>query len=92
MLKSLGILLLSLVYSCGAWSSAVYPEVATVQWIDQEQNETVIELPEGQLFAVEGCDDFMVGDLVSVWLDSMGTDSVLDDEIVYIGPYRGEID
>ena len=60
----------------------LYPNVAYVVEIDRATDTLTVEDSIGHLWSVQGVEDYMLGDLVGMVMDSMGTDLVYDDEVV----------
>lgn len=67
----------------------LYPNIAYVVEIDYATDTLTVEDLVGHLWIVEGAEDYMKGDLVSMIMDSKGTDLVYDDEVVKMH-YCGE--
>lgn len=60
----------------------LYPNMAYVIEIDHKTDTLTAKDSIGHLWVVEGVEDYMEGDLVSIIMDSKGTDLIYDDEVV----------
>ena len=60
----------------------LYPRTAVVWAIDRESDTVLCEDAMGFRWEFNGVEDWQPGDCVSLIMDSRGTDSILDDEIV----------
>lgn len=91
-MKKLLILILAIaivlcVCSCG--KSTLYPETGKVVLISGDA--VTVETSTGNLFEFYGSEDWFVGDIASMIMDSCGTDVVTDDVIItakYSGAWR----
>ena len=77
----LAIAIIACTCSCGK-SSTLYPETAKV--VEICNDEVVVETCTGNLFAFYGAEDWMVGDTVSMIIDSCGTENITDDIILTV--------
>lgn len=77
----LAIAIIACTCSCGK-SSTLYPETAKV--VEICNDEVVVETCTGNLFAFYGAEDWFVGDIVSMIMDSCGTVEVNDDMIITV--------
>lgn len=71
--------------------SSIYAETAEVVVVDYETDTVTVENAVGHRFAFFGCEDYFVGDYVSMIMSDNGTPKVLDDVILdvqYSGYYR----
>lgn len=66
------------VSACG--KSTLYPETAKV--VEICNDEVVVETCTGNLFAFYGAEDWMIGDCISLIMDSCGTPKVTDDMVI----------
>lgn len=72
--------LLALVSACG--KSTLYPETGKVVEIC---NDTVsVETSTGNIFEFYGSEDWFVGDIASMIMDSCGTTEITDDVIIAV--------
>ena len=63
-------------------SAELYPETARVVILNEAEDLVTVETFNGHLFIFEGCEDYMVGDGVSLIMEDNGTEKVFDDKIV----------
>lgn len=78
---------------CGM-EKTTYPDTGLVTCVDTETDTVTYVCQNGNEFQFYGTEDWMEGDLVSVIMENMGTDTVYDDEIVtvrYSGWFDGDI-
>ena len=76
----LAIVIIACTCSCG--KSTLYPETGKVVEIC---NDTVtVETSTGNLFEFYGSEDWFVGDIVSMIMDSCGTTEITDDVIIAV--------
>ena len=69
-----------------------YPMTTKIVETDRENDVVVCEDFNGNLWEFEGCEDWQVGDVASLLMNSKGTASIFDDEIVtarYNGTFEG---
>lgn len=66
------------------YARGIYPETTIITALDYEQDIVTVETCEGFLFSFYGCEDWAIGDFASVIFDDMGTESILDDEIIIV--------
>lgn len=59
-----------------------YP--ATMEVTDIENDVVTIQTSTGIVYQFTGAEDLVVGDLVSLIMDSKGTKEILDDEILQV--------
>ena len=76
----LAIAIIACTCSCG--KSTLYPETARV--VEICNDEVVVETYTGNLFAFYGAEDWMIGDTVSIIMDSCGTENITDDIIITV--------
>lgn len=62
----------------------LYPAVGVVFDIDYENNLVIFEDYEQNLWAIEGIDDWEIGDIGALLMNDMDTESIYDDEIVLV--------
>lgn len=79
----LGVVIGTLVQE-SSMENCLYPNMAYVVEIDHATDTLTLEDSIGHLWIVEGVEDYMEGDFVSMIMDSKGTDLVYDDEVVKI--------
>ena len=61
-----------------------YPSTGIIVEIDEDNNTFLVEDYNGQLWEVEGIEDFLLGDVVSMLMYSFGTQKVVDDEVIVV--------
>lgn len=76
----LAIAIIACTCSCG--KSTLYPETGKV--VEICNDVVTVETSTGNLFAFYGAEDWMVGDTVSMIMDSCGTENVTDDIITTV--------
>lgn len=84
-MKKLLIIILAIViiaYTCSCGKSTLYPETGKV--VEICNDEVVVETSTGNLFAFYGAEDWFVGDIVSMIMDSCGTTEITDDMIIAV--------
>ena len=74
------IALLTTVSAC----ADMYPAVGVVFDIDYENNLVIFEDYTQNLWAIEGIEDWEIGDIGALLMDDMDTESIYDDEIVFV--------
>ena len=70
---------------------ALYPETMVVTNLNTENDIVTMETSTGFIYEMDGVDDYMVGDLVSLIMDDNGTADIRDDRIVsaqYAGVFK----
>lgn len=79
------------ILAAGAIASGFfYPETGIVTALDRESDVVEVTTANGHVFGFCGVEDWESGDLVSMLMNSRGTDLVFDDEIVRVR-YAGRI-
>ena len=81
-MKKLIAITLTLIALCGVASAELYPETARIFDLNYEEDLVTVETFNGQLFIFEGCEDYTIGDCVSLIMEDNGTESVYDDAVV----------
>lgn len=76
----LAIAIIACTCSCG--KSTLYPETGKV--VEICNDEVVVETCTGNLFTFYGAEDWFVGDIVSMIMDSCGTTEITDDMIIAV--------
>lgn len=71
-----------LMMAVGSASAEIYPATAKVITLDYDSDIVVVETFTGFQFAFEGCEDWMIGDCVSLIMEDNDTASIYDDEII----------
>jgi hypothetical protein len=66
--------------SCSSGKSTIYPETGKVVSISGDA--VMVETSTGNIFEFYGSEDWMIGDCVSLTMDSCGTDAVTDDIVI----------
>lgn len=69
----------------------LYPKTAVVTCVDEESDMVYCMDYTKNLWSFEGSEDWETGDVVSMIMDTKGTDTIYDDEIVSIR-YNGTPD
>lgn len=69
----------------------LYPHTAVVSEVNYTENIVTVEDFNGNLWEFSETDDWSKGDIVSMIMDTKGTDSIYDDEIVSV-KYSGYIE
>ena len=62
----------------------LYPETGIVKRVNTGTDIVVVELANGHLFTFTGAEDWFPKDICSLLMADMGTESVLDDQIVQV--------
>ena len=68
-----------------------YPELFIVEEVNEEENYVILETLSGNQFKWNNAGDWQIGDLASAIMNSQGTETVKDDEIIML-QYSGYID
>lgn len=76
----LAIAIIACTCSCG--KSTLYPETGKV--VEICNDVVTVETSTGNLFAFYGAEDWFVGDIVSMIMDSCGTTEITDDMIIAV--------
>lgn len=71
--------------------NAIYPDVGVITEIDEEQDLVYITSLDGNMWVYEGIEDLMIGDILAIIFDTMGTKCIYDDQIIQI-KYCGYIE
>lgn len=75
--------------------NSYYPTTAMIIDLDYDTDTVTLEKATGFTYTFTGCEDYCVGDLVSLIMDNMGTlDTIEDDQIIshrYSGYYDTKI-
>lgn len=64
--------------------SAIYPTCGVVIEIDEVKNLVYVEDFVGNVWTFYGVEDWAVGDIAAMIMDTMGTECIKDDEIIDI--------
>lgn len=76
-------------YSSACISTAnLYPKSGTVIYVDKDGDVILIEDLAGHRWIYGGAEDWLEGDMVSMIMNSNGTEKIKDDEIVVV-KYEG---
>ena len=59
-----------------------YAKTTVVQTIDEENDTVVLKDANGNTWTFTGVEDWEVNNICSCLMDTMGTDSIYDDEII----------
>lgn len=59
-----------------------YAKTAVVSEIDQAADVVHVETPSGIKYEFSGCEDYELGDFVSLLMDDKGTVDIRDDEVL----------
>lgn len=84
-MKKLLIIILAIAiiaYTCSCGKSTLYPETGKV--VEICNDVVTVETSTGNLFAFYGAEDWFVGDIVSMIMDSCGTTEITDDMIIAV--------
>lgn len=65
-----------------------YAATGRVVRLDYFKDWVDVELGNGHIYVFEGIDDYQLGDIVSMLMDSHGTEDISDDEILDVS-YAG---
>ena len=92
--KTIACLLAIAVALCVA--GMIYPATMEIVALDYETDEVYLQNATGYVYVMTGCEDYAVGDLVSLVMFSNATLDIIDDQILsarYSGYYmKGGID
>lgn len=66
----------------GKLDNEYYAETGIVTQVSTTSDLVVFQTQNGNLFSFYGADDYEVNDMVSVIMDSNGTDEVKDDRVI----------
>lgn len=69
-------------------SAELYPAVGVVDSIDFKNDLVTFEDYNGNLWAIEGIEDWMVGDMGALLMDDMGT-AIIYDDVIVMAHYAG---
>ena len=76
-----------------AAAGIIYPQTMEIIKVDKETDEVFLMTATGYVYARSGAEDWEVGDLAALIMNSNGTPDITDDEIIaarYSGFQRGE--
>lgn len=73
---------LMVMIAVGSASAEMYPMTAKVVFVDYDSDVVIVETFAGFQFALKGCEDWIVGDCVSLIMEDNGTEFIYDDEII----------
>lgn len=62
--------------------TGTYAKTAVVSEIDQAADVVHVETPSGIEYEFSGCEDYELGDFVSLLMDDKGTVDIRDDEVL----------
>lgn len=65
-----------------------YALVGVVVELDMCENVVYVEDFNGYIWCFDGCEDWIIGDIVGMVMDNMGTENIYDDTIVNV-TYNG---
>ena len=74
------VLVISLVSS--SFALCVYPLTAVVVEVNYKEDYILCVDYTGNEWAIDGAEDWMIGDVVAMIMDECGTDEIFDDAIV----------
>lgn len=63
-------------------AASIYATTMRVTAIDNAKDIVTMETATGHIFEMEGTEDYMIGDYVSLVMDDNGTPGITDDIIV----------
>lgn len=67
-----------------------YALVGVVVELDARENVVYVEDFNGNIWGFDGCEDWAIGDVAGMVIDTIGTENIYDDEIVNV-TYNGWI-
>lgn len=67
-----------------------YALVGVVVELDTHENVVCVEDFNGNIWGFDGCEDWAIGDIAGMVMDTMGTENIYDDEIINV-TYNGWI-
>ena len=73
---------------CGVATAELYPQTAKVVEVDYDNNIVKVVTFNGFEYEFEGCEDYCIGDCVSLIMEDNETEKIFDDEIV-LARYSG---
>ena len=85
------ILFIALIFSCSIIVDGrcrlkverdFYPKCATIETVDREHDIVIVADCSGFLWGFSGCEDWEVGDVVAMIMNTRGTPEIFDDVIV----------
>lgn len=62
----------------------IYPTTMIVVELDNQHDIVICEDFNGNQWAFEGIEDWCIGDIVSMIMDDMGTESIYNDTIIMV--------
>ena len=62
----------------------LYPKSVVVETVDAENDIVIVADSNGFLWGFSGCEDWQVGDVAAMIMDSRGTREIFDDAIVVV--------
>ena len=66
-------------------SPDIYPHTAQVVGLNYSTDTVIVKTATGIYYSFSGTEDYMIGDLVSLTMDTNGTpDNVIDDMVVQV--------
>ena len=74
------VLVISLVSS--SLALCIYPLTAVVMEVNHKEDYILCVDYTGNEWAIDGAEDWMVGDIIAMIMDECGTDEIFDDAIV----------
>lgn len=79
------IMLCYILFSSSTLSPNTYPHTAQVIGINYQSDTVIVKTATGIFYSFSGTEDYMIGDLVSLTMDTNGTFyNVIDDVIVQV--------
>ena len=63
-------------------SQLIYPTTLVITELDYDTNTVYLETSTGIAYCMTGCEDYVIGDLVSVLMFSNNTEYISDDTIL----------
>ena len=67
-----------------------YALVGVVVELDMRENVVYVEDFNGNIWSFDGCEDWAIGDIAGMVMDTMGTENIYDDAIINV-TYNGWI-
>ena len=81
------LIMAGMVFTVAAFSSRIEPSrvyslATVVTAIDESEDVVTVTDFNGDEWGFAGVDDWLVGDICALTMDNMGTDPIIDDEII----------
>ena len=79
---------LSQLSSC-SYVPTTYPHTAQVVYLNYQSDTVTVKTAAGLFYTFDGTEDYMMGDLVSLIMDSNGTPHNVTDDLIVDARYSG---